>query len=129
MPSDAPYEAGDDVLDSGSPAPTMDAMEDMASSPGACPPPQFAPTPGLIAPGTNVTITAPGLPPPPTGTIYYTTDGTLPSRRGNKYTAGTTGVPLVSAHTTFIAMSSTLGTTCDDSSFVTASYDLELPDF
>jgi hypothetical protein len=128
-PSDAPYEGGDDALDSGSPTPTLDAMEAMPSSPGSCPLPQFAPPPGMIAPGTNVTITAPGLPPPPTGIIFYTMDGTLPWRHGTPYTAGTTGVPLVFPHTIIYAMSSTLGTECDDSPVVSATYDFITPDF
>jgi hypothetical protein len=114
---DAPPD--DSIVD----APPDDSIVDAPPDLFPCPPPVFSPTPGPIPPGQNVTIAA-GV---SNGYIFYTTDGTLPTRASKVYGAGTAGIPIVST-TIFSAFTSTLGATCVDSAVSRQLYTLELPD-
>jgi hypothetical protein len=96
----------------------VDATGDTVSIPPICPSPQFSPPPGNIVFGRYVSIAAPGL--PPNGTIFYTADGTVPTRSSAAYDGGPLGPIWFS--TTFVAISSTLGATCDDSQYVIGAY-------
>jgi Chitobiase/beta-hexosaminidase C-terminal domain len=113
--ADAPPE--DSIGDAPPDDSIVDALPDFP-----CPIPIFSPMPGPVPPGTNVTITANGT------YIFYTTDGTRPTRSSPVYDAGTAGIPLVSPTTIFSAFTSTLDTTCFDSAVEKELYTLELPD-
>jgi hypothetical protein len=128
---EAPYEGGGDASDASdadarpiadSFAPPDDSIVDTLPD-WPCAPPVFSPTPGPIPPGENVTITASGA-----SYVFYTTDGTIPTRSSRVYDAGTTGIPLVSASTIISAFSSTLGATCIDSVIEEQLYTIEFPD-
>ncbi len=68
-----------------------DVVADVTPLP-ACPTPVLAPAAGTIASGTNIVITATGL--PSGGYIFFTTDNTLPGRGSPIYNAGAVGFPL-----------------------------------
>jgi hypothetical protein len=109
--------------------PPPDTGADVPTLP-ACPSPVFAPattgTPpsATIMSGTNVSISAPGL--PATGYIFYTTDNSFPNDNSPIYNAGTVGIQLT-ASTIFHAISSTKGATCTDSAPVEADYTVTPP--
>jgi len=90
----------------------------------ACPTPTFMPPAGAIAPGSNVVITAAGL--PAGGEILFTIDGTIPTRASPAYNAGTVGIQVITVSETFNAISSTMGATCTDSAVASAWYIMEL---
>jgi hypothetical protein len=94
------------------------------TAPQPCPTPTFSPAAGAIASGSNVVISAAGL--PASGTIYFTTDGTMPTEASPVYNAGTVGVQVTSAET-IQAISSTKGATCSDSPVATAMYTIAAP--
>lgn len=89
-----------------------------------CPTPTIAPAAGTIASGTNVVISAAGL--PSTGYIFFTTDNTLPTDSSPIYNAGTVGFPLTTS-STVRAISSTLGATCIDSPVAVSTYTVTQP--
>jgi len=96
-----------------------------APLPPACPKPTITPaTSTIMGPGTNFVITASGL--PMGGYIFYTTDGTLPSRTSPVYNAGSVGVPITMTETVR-AISSDLGVTCSDSPYAEADYTYVAP--
>lgn len=86
-----------------------------------CPTPTFAPN-GMnpIPPGSNVAIAAAGL--PMGGFIYYTTDGTNPSRTSLVYS----GPVQVNQSETIRAFSA--ATTCTDSTIAGANFTTSVPD-
>jgi hypothetical protein len=86
-----------------------------------CLPPVFSPDSPLIPPGQNVIIYGGPY-------IFYTTDGTRPTRSSQVYDAGTAGIPLVSVTTAIFAFTSSLDTTCSDSAVAGAGYTIEQPD-
>lgn len=88
--------------------------------PPACPTPTFAPGAGAIQAGSNVAITATGL--PTSGFIYYTTDGTNPTHGSQVYS----GPIQVNGNETIRALSA--ASTCTDSSIASAVYTTLLPD-
>jgi hypothetical protein len=85
-----------------------------------CPTPTFMPPAGAIMSGTNVSIAAGGTP------IFFTTDGTMPTRNSPPYNAGTVGIQVTTGET-FQAISSTMGATCTDSAVASATYTIETP--
>ncbi|MGA2450185.1 MAG: FN3 associated domain-containing protein [Polyangiaceae bacterium] len=104
--------------------PVQDSGPDVAPL-SPCPTPTFAPVAGTINSGTNIVISATGL--PSSGYIFFTTDNSLPGRGSPIYNAGTVGFPL-SATSTVRAISSTLGTTCTDSPVAVAAYTVTQPE-
>ncbi len=84
-----------------------------------CPTPTFAPTAGAVPAGTNVVISAAGL--PAGGEILFTTDGTVPTSTGPPYNAGGVGIQVTTTET-FHAVSTTMGATCTDSAVASATY-------
>ncbi|MDP9002265.1 MAG: chitobiase/beta-hexosaminidase C-terminal domain-containing protein, partial [Myxococcota bacterium] len=99
---------------------SVDAGPD-TTPPPQCPTPSFAPN-GMnpIPPGSNVTIAAAGL--PMGGFIYYTTDGTNPSRTSLVYS----GPVQVNQSETIRAFSA--ATTCTDSLIAGANFVTSVPD-
>ncbi len=95
------------------------AISGMALPP--CPTPTFSPPAGAIVSGSNVVITAAGL--PAGGEILFTTDRTTPTRASPVYNSGAVGVQ-VTIGETFQAISTTMGATCTDSAVASASYTL-----
>jgi len=87
-----------------------------------CPTPTFEPPAGAIQAGSDVVISAAGL--PAGGEILFTTDGTVPTRNSPPYNAGAVGIQ-VNADETFHAISTTMGVTCTDSAVAIAGYTIE----
>ncbi len=89
----------------------------LSSGPPTVPPPTFTPTPGTYSASQNVTI-AEGV---SGATIYYTTDGTVPTTSSNRYS----GAIPISSTTTVEAMGVASG--YNNSSVAIAKYAIGAP--
>jgi hypothetical protein len=89
----------------------------LSSGPPTVPPPTFTPTPGTYSASQNVTI-AEGV---SGATIYYTTDGTVPTTSSNRYSGG---IP-ISSTTTVEALGVASG--YNNSSVAIAKYAIVAP--